>query len=224
MVEPPLTSLSLTHIQFVAHDSIAHVFAYVTLLPLAIIVAYASVIAARREIAPFFALVGQLANEGLNALLKQWIKQERPTQLAKGYGMPSSHAQFMAFFAMYIAIYTYSFITFKHSIWKHFIFTSLTAIAAMVSYSRIYLNYHTTEQVLIGALVGSLFAIMWNFLIEKIVRPCGLVRWALELPIAHWLSVRDSRDIPDVCAWEWENWRHWDKISKEKAQKFGKEE
>ncbi len=58
---------------------------------------------------------GQMACEGLNWVLKRYIKEERPAQmLGKGYGMPSSHAQFVAFFAVYIGLW----VVVRHDPWK----------------------------------------------------------------------------------------------------------
>lgn len=44
-------------------------------------------------------LLGQLINEVSNLLLKNALKQPRPSNISgyKDYGMPSSHSQFMAF-------------------------------------------------------------------------------------------------------------------------------
>ena len=51
---------------------------------------------------------GQLACEAFNFALKRLIKEERPRgqmTLGKGYGMPSSHAQFVAFWAVYLGLF-----------------------------------------------------------------------------------------------------------------------
>ena len=55
--------------------------------------------------------LGQLACEALNFLLKRLIKEDRPssshatTPLGKGYGMPSSHAQFAWFWAVAVGLF-----------------------------------------------------------------------------------------------------------------------
>lgn len=51
---------------------------------------------------------GQLACEAVNFALKRIIKEERPQRIhrtGKGYGMPSSHAQFVAFWAVAMALF-----------------------------------------------------------------------------------------------------------------------
>ncbi|KAG9304530.1 hypothetical protein G9A89_020094 [Geosiphon pyriformis] len=110
--EEPLTALSLTHVVFNPSDRLSNVFAYITLAPIAILVAYVTTIMARREVAAILILIGQLACESFNAILKAWLKEKRPTDnLRDSYGMPSSHAQFMAFWATYSILYLYRRIT-----------------------------------------------------------------------------------------------------------------
>jgi len=51
---------------------------------------------------------GQLACEAANFVLKRLIKEERPPRIqvtGKGYGMPSSHAQFAAFWAVSLGLF-----------------------------------------------------------------------------------------------------------------------
>ena len=61
---------------------------------------------ATREAEIALALAGQLACEALNFALKRLIKEERPRRIhGKGYGMPSSHAQFVAFWSVSLALF-----------------------------------------------------------------------------------------------------------------------
>jgi dolichyldiphosphatase len=51
---------------------------------------------------------GQLACEAVNFALKRLIKEERPklgAAVGKGYGMPSSHAQFAVFWAVAVSLF-----------------------------------------------------------------------------------------------------------------------
>lgn len=51
---------------------------------------------------------GQLGCEAVNFVLKRLIKEERPLRIhrtGKGYGMPSSHAQFVTFWAVAVALF-----------------------------------------------------------------------------------------------------------------------
>lgn len=158
-----LASLSLTHVQFDAQDKIAYAFAYITLLPLAILVFYASVIVSRREMAGILMLLGQLTNEALNAILKEYLQIARPhcmftlskrgisfvsrtyrlimhnawiAHLGTGYGMPSSHAQFMAFFAVYGSLYLWSCMRLDHIMYKVLATLGMVSLSLLVCYSR----------------------------------------------------------------------------------------
>ncbi|KAI8070162.1 hypothetical protein BDF21DRAFT_439825 [Thamnidium elegans] len=97
-----LASISLTHVYFNPGDKISYAFAYITLAPIAIMVFYASVIVSRREMAGILMLSGQFLNEALNFVLKENIEQDRPYgHLGDGYGMPSSHSQFICIYLGY---------------------------------------------------------------------------------------------------------------------------
>lgn len=47
----------------------------------------------------------------------------------------------------------------------------MISTAAAVSYSRIHLQYHTTAQVLCGAVVGSVVALVWYMLVAVTIEP-----------------------------------------------------
>ncbi|KAJ1982320.1 hypothetical protein H4R35_000343 [Dimargaris xerosporica] len=97
-----LSALSLTHVQYRANDPLSLAMAYASLVPLGLLCAYATWVIARRELTAVLMLAGQLGNEVVNFACKSYIAQHRPTSfLGTGYGMPSSHAQFMAFFAVF---------------------------------------------------------------------------------------------------------------------------
>merc|ERR1712080_247566 len=160
---------------------------------------------------------GQMACEGLNWVLKRYIKEERPAQmLGKGYGMPSSHAQFVAFFAVYIGLW----VVVRHDPWKAnesktHVPTPMwqrvgLAIAAMagavaVAQSRIHLNYHTPRQVYAGFAVGSLCGVAW-FVATAIARRVGLVDYLLDFGPIRWLRMRDLLVNEDMIDAGWERW------------------
>ncbi|KAI7876219.1 PAP2-domain-containing protein [Lichtheimia hyalospora FSU 10163] len=202
-----LASLSLTHVQFDAQDKIAYAFAYITLLPLAILVFYASVIVSRREIAGILMLLGQLTNEALNAILKEYLQMARPhSHLGTGYGMPSSHAQFMAFFAVYGSLYLWSCIHLDHIIYKVLATLGMIFLSLLVCYSRIYLQYHSAMQVAAGMGVGTLYGILWFCILEFIFRPSGIINYLLDTWLAKLIYLRDMRAIDNVAQWEYNQW------------------
>lgn len=77
-------------------------------MPQALCIVYVTLIWSTREAEVLLMFGGQLACEAVNFALKRLIKEERPQRIhktGKGYGMPSSHAQFVAFWAVAMALF-----------------------------------------------------------------------------------------------------------------------
>lgn len=132
----------------------------------------------------------------------------------KGYGMPSSHAQFVSFFSLSLSL----FLLFRHKPrpTATYATTSLTersiwslvacACASFVALSRIYLNYHTPRQVLVGCIAGALFAIVW-FAFTSYLRQSGWVEWALDTKLSQLFRVRDLCINEDIMDAGWGRWQ-----------------
>ncbi|KAF9184649.1 hypothetical protein BGZ50_003562 [Haplosporangium sp. Z 11] len=132
-----LTSLSLTHVQFSANDNYSKVFAHLTLSPLAITCGYIAVLLTTRDLTVVIMLAGQLLNECINHVLKRLVKQARPTEyLGNGYGMPSSHSQFMSYFATYMVILMYRMGASSGAVSPHVVTTIVLIWSILVIYSR----------------------------------------------------------------------------------------
>ncbi|KAK5704444.1 hypothetical protein LTS12_028304 [Elasticomyces elasticus] len=116
----------------------------------------------------------------------------------KGYGMPSSHAQFVAFFAIYLSLFLVFRHTFTYStsrVVSNFTVRVVLAFilclgAASVALSRIYLNYHTPKQVMVG----------W------FLRSHGWIDWTLELSVARFMRIRDLVVSEDLAEAGWQRW------------------
>lgn len=141
---------------------------------------------------------GQVFNEVLNWLIKRAIKQDRPIRMflplqlpltiqwcftiesiGNGYGFPSSHSQYMAYFASFLMCH----LCFRHRfsstgypvmdfIWRMVVYIGLLGWAGLVAYSRYayycplvklclqkppfryYLGYHNVHQILWGIIIG----------------------------------------------------------------------
>ncbi|KAI1262477.1 phosphatidic acid phosphatase type 2/haloperoxidase [Xylariaceae sp. FL1019] len=214
----PLASLSLTHVHYDPTDRISFLCAWLALIPQGLCVMYATLIWSTREVEIALLFAGQLACEALNFALKRLIKEERPQRMnGKGYGMPSSHAQFVAYFAVSMAL----FLLLRHQPPKperrrgnhtpmslpERAFWSVVGmgVALAVAWSRIYLNYHTQKQVLVGCAAGSVSAIAW-FAFTSILRQSGWIGWAMDTPVARWFRVRDLVVEEDLCQAGWEKW------------------
>ncbi|KAI4862208.1 PAP2-domain-containing protein [Hypoxylon rubiginosum] len=224
----PLASLSLTHVHYDPTDPLSYLCAWLALVPQGLCVVYATLIWSTREAEVALLFAGQLACEALNFALKRLIKEERPRRMnGRGYGMPSSHAQFVAYFAVSIAL----FLLFRHQpphprvrrrnhtpmgLPERAAWSALgLAAAAAVAWSRVYLNYHTEKQVFVGAAAGTVSAVGW-FLVTTVVRRSGWLAWALENPVARFLRVRDLVVEEDLCQAGWEKWD--DKMTALKAK------
>ena len=131
----------------------------------------------------------------------------------KGYGMPSSHSQFVAFFSVSLSL----FLLFRHvpttstsyspSTFQERLFISLLACmgAGTVAASRVYLNYHTPKQVWVGVAAGAIFAVVW-FLFTACLRRFGGVEWALDTWLARKLRMRDLITTEDIQDAGWGRW------------------
>jgi dolichyldiphosphatase len=194
-------------------------------VPQGLCIVYATLIWSTREVEIFLMFAGQMACEALNFALKRILKEERPKQMhGKGYGMPSSHAQFVSFFSLSLTL----FLLFRHmpkkSTASH---TPLSLVArvglsglalvcaGLVAWSRIYLNYHTQKQVLVGTLAGAVSAVGW-FAVTTFLRQSGLLAWVLKQDFVRLFRVRDLVVEEDLCQAGWEKWE--DKVANGKKQ------
>jgi len=188
---------------------------------------------------------GQMACEALNWILKRYIKEERPRgrlsarllpnhgtnrmieMHGKGYGMPSSHAQFVSFFSVTLAL----FLLFRHvphptdthtpfSLGGRFLLSVLALVCAgAVAVSRIYLSYHTPKQVMVGCAAGAAFALVW-FAFTTYLRRAGWIEWALETRLLRMLRVRDLVIQEDLVDSGWARWE--DRRKRQSFQVQGK--
>ncbi|KAJ3025829.1 UNVERIFIED_CONTAM: Dolichyldiphosphatase 1 [Siphonaria sp. JEL0065] len=178
-------------------------------------VSYATLIASRRDIYIAAICLGQLVGEVLNLAVKKVIKEPRPSShpmLSDGYGMPSSHSQFMAYFATCVLLHLYLKTSYKNSLWKHVISIATVSLAGIVQYSRIHLEYHTVQQVLVGIQVGTLLGLVWFLFTTRIFLPFLVDKCKiLEHPLFVALHIRDLSDIGDLTRCEYEGVVRWEK-------------
>ncbi|KAI9843786.1 MAG: hypothetical protein M1838_002473 [Thelocarpon superellum] len=225
----PLASLSLTHVHYDPDDLISYFCAWLALVPQGLCAVYVTLIWASREVEIVSMFAGQMACEGLNWGLKRWIKEERPRQMnGKGYGMPSSHAQFVWYFSVSLVL----FLLLRHQPTPStthtpttFQMRALLSVLALVgagavSASRVYLNYHTPKQVLVGCAAGTGCAVAW-FLFTTWVRRSGLLDVLLDLHVVRMFRVRDlivTEDLVDA------GWVRWESGRRQKRRAVVKEE
>ncbi|KAI0769156.1 PAP2 superfamily-domain-containing protein [Irpex lacteus] len=170
---------------------------------------------------------GQLACEAFNWVLKHIIKEDRPNGLlGPGYGFPSSHSQWMGYFATFLIChfaFRHRFITTGSRLLDRardfLLYAFIVTWAAAVAYSRYHLTYHSARQVLWGVAIGVLCGIFYYALVEYIPTRYpssipGRIRTSIIThPILVWFRVRDGWSVyPDGGTEEqWQAWKHrWD--------------
>jgi len=140
----------------------------------------------------------------------------------KGYGMPSSHAQFLAYFSLSLSLFlllrhkpppasppTATRIPYSHNplnLPQKFALSFITILlAAAVAASRIYLNYHTPTQVLVGCFAGVVTAVGW-FLVTEVGRRTGWVEWGVDSWVGRMGRWRDLVVEEDLAEAGWRVW------------------
>lgn len=72
----------------------------------------------------------------------------------------------------------------------------------LVCYGRVYLLYHTINQVFVGALIGAVFGFSWFFFVHSILTPYvfpKIVSWK----ISEFFLIRDTSLIPNIIFFEY---------------------
>lgn len=154
-------ALSLTHVEFAHGDKLGLFMAVLSLLPFLLIGATLGAIVLLRNVEHVLFFVAILANELANSVLKRSLRVPRPScsPRSDSFGMPSDHAQFMFFAAGYI------WLQHRPSARSAALVTTacgLFGAAVAVAVSRVYLCYHTTSQVVAGAVVGLALVPIWR--------------------------------------------------------------
>lgn len=180
--------LSISYFTYGKDDHLGCFLALACLLPILFIAAQTTLVlflnSTSQKLAALF-LTGQLLNELLNLVLKHALRGERPgTAVRTDWGMPSSHAQFMAFLAQCISRiiltahysnnyysksidYTNAIDIYIHHAWH--IVALFWGAAGVVSFARVYDGSHYTGQVTVGVCIGALTGTLWGRLICRIL-------------------------------------------------------
>ncbi|XP_065164373.1 dolichyldiphosphatase 1-like isoform X2 [Atheta coriaria] len=208
------TPFSLTFVEYPKGDTVGKLLALISLAPFGIGAGFVTLILFRRDLHTITFFLGTLVSEGLNYFLKHTIQEPRPMTRSSEYneyGMPSSHAQFVWFFATYVIYFV--FIRLHHlnnntiieNVSKFLIISSSVLMAVIVCFSRIYLQYHTVSQVIFGSVVGMMFATFWFTLTYLVFTPLfpTIVSWKM----SEFLLLRDTTLIPNVLWFEYTNTR-----------------
>ncbi|KAG6918964.1 hypothetical protein DXG01_010203 [Tephrocybe rancida] len=223
-----LAPLDLTHVLYDDESLVSLALALITLSPILLMASYAALAVQTREYIIIVMWAGQLAGEAFNWLLKHAIKEDRPIgSIGNGYGFPSSHSQYMAYFGSFLVCHMY----FRHrfattgyflidQLWRVVVYFGLIAWPSSVAYSRYYLGYHSTNQVLWGVGIGISFGTSLYVVAELIPqrRPQSIMgnlkRSFISHPIPQWLQIRDGWAVwaDGGREGEWVRWKtEWEK-------------
>lgn len=119
-----------------------------------------------------FYLIGIIGSFTINQVLKQLIQEKRPPSPMKFlnsdkfenktmvYGMPSGHSQhlFFSIFYLYLSIKDF----------YPWILLISSSIGIMTIAERWYFRNHTFKQLMVGAMVGSMFAFVTVYIRDKL--------------------------------------------------------
>ena len=107
-----------------------------------------------RTLKPFYYVAMGVVNAFLSKLLKQLIRQPRPTQnsnpVVTEYGMPSSHAQSLFYFTTVIIANFRS---------NSMLISSVLMYSILAASWRVNSGLHSLEQTIFGSLAGTLFGL-----------------------------------------------------------------
>lgn len=187
----------LTYVVYDPKDTFGLLCVHFSLFPIYTMVFYASWFLLTREIEPVIVVAGHLASEIVNKIAKKFLKEPRPEfhkEFGTGsltYGMPSAHAQHMGFFAGYFTCIILFKITHLSLNTRYFGCLVLMLASAGVCFSRVYLLYHTTQQVIVGTLFGAFLGALF-FVASSVARDVGLVDWVLSWPFIKVFYIKDS--------------------------------
>ncbi|KAM7266574.1 hypothetical protein ACFE04_004471 [Oxalis oulophora] len=195
----------MTHIRYQNGDKLGHFLAWISLLPVFIsLPGFFSYFIFQREIQPIFFFLGLLFNQFISQLVKNFVRQPRPgtctvLEMCNTHGWPSSHSQFMFFFAIYVTL----LLSFKDQPTATVVL--VWSLAFLMMWSRVYLVYHTVGQVIAGAVLGVLFGGIWYCVVHHVFY--SYFPMIEESKLGRMFYVKDASHIKHVLKFEYDNSR-----------------
>jgi dolichyldiphosphatase len=200
---------SLTHFEYHKGDVLGYASAWLSLVPLIVGVVACTALLLRRELEQLLFIVATLCNVALNVLLKRHVFRElRPVTSyfdnKQSFGMPSNHAQFMAFSAAYVVCWLYASRGGRHALaalHKWSVANGVVCAAVAVAAARVYLGVHSVAQVAYGLLIGTVLGLAAHVCVLEPTR-CYLFPRVETWRVAQWLRLRDNAALPDLMRLE----------------------
>ncbi|OIW01619.1 hypothetical protein TanjilG_22663 [Lupinus angustifolius] len=204
MATPPLKAVTLTHVRYQKGDKLGHFLAWVSLIPVFISLSgFITHFIFRRELQGIFFFIGLIISQFINEFIKTTVQQARPEtcvllETCDSHGWPSSHSQYMFFFATYLTLLLFSK--------RHVILHLLTwSVAFFTLYSRVYLGYHTVAQVFAGAGLGVFIGAVWFWIVNNVLYLCFPI--IEESVFGRVFYVKDTSHIQNVLKFEYDKAR-----------------
>ncbi|TKY52899.1 Lipid phosphate phosphatase gamma [Spatholobus suberectus] len=204
----PLKAVTLTHVRYQKGDRMGHFLAWVSLVPVFISLGgFVSHFIFRRELQGMFFALGLIVSQFVNELIKTSVQQARPAtcallEMCDSHGWPSSHCQYMFFFATYITLLSARGLSFWH-VRDNLVLHLLTwSLAVLTTYSRVYLGYHTVAQVLAGTALGTFLGAVWFWVVNAVLHPYFPV--IEESAFGRRFYVKDTSHIANVLKFEYD--------------------
>ncbi|KAK7309307.1 hypothetical protein RJT34_05927 [Clitoria ternatea] len=123
---------------------------------------FGSIILWRHDAEALWFAAGSILNSLLSVWLKRVLNQERPSSLKSDPGMPSSHGQSIFFTVFFVIL---SFVEYLGVNGFTIGISGLVlAFGSFFSYLRVSQQLHTVSQVVVGAVIGSIFSCIWYWL------------------------------------------------------------
>ncbi|KAK6779598.1 hypothetical protein RDI58_021782 [Solanum bulbocastanum] len=211
MSHHPLKAVTLTHVRYRKGDPLGHFLAWVSLVPVFISLGgFISHFIFRRELQGMFFALGLIISQFINEIIKKSVQQARPEtcallEMCDSHGWPSSHSQYMFFFAVYFTLLTYKKLGL---IFRNQLLVAVVLVwpmSVLTMYSRVYLGYHTVAQVFAGAALGAVLGGAWFWIVNNVLS--GLFPAIEESAFGRFFYVKDTSHIPNVLRFEYENAR-----------------
>ncbi|PHT49265.1 Lipid phosphate phosphatase gamma, chloroplastic [Capsicum baccatum] len=211
MSQHPLKAVTLTHVRYQKGDQLGHFLAWVSLVPVFISLGgFSSHFIFRRELQTMFFALGLLISQFVNEVIKTSVQQARPEtcallEMCDSHGWPSSHSQYMFFFAVYFTLLTYRRLGLICRNQLIVAYLLVWPMAVLTMYSRVYLGYHTVAQVFAGAGLGAVLGWGWFWIVNNVIS--GMFPLIEESAFGRFFYVKDTSHIPNVLRFEYENAR-----------------
>ncbi|KAF9665012.1 hypothetical protein SADUNF_Sadunf16G0077900 [Salix dunnii] len=211
MSDTPLKAVTLTLVRYKKGDQIGHFLAWVSLIPVFISLGgFLTHFLFRRELHGMFFAFGLLISQVINGIIKTFVQQARPEtcvllDMCDSHGWPSSHSQYMFFFAVYFTLLTLEGIGLLEIKNKWAVTFLPWSIAFLTMFSRVYLGYHTVSQVFAGAILGILLGAGWFWVVTNVIQE--YFPMIEESMFGRMFYVKDTSHIRNVLKFEYDNAR-----------------